>query len=445
VIKTVSPLVTLGRVGDASGRVELASSLVEGRAPSRAAALIEASRVSLHMLARQFGLAEQHGSRAIALAGEIGDEQTLATALVQSGIALAMSGHDDGLPRIRRGIDVASRAGEDAIVALGYTQIGSGFGELRRYDVAVPALEEGIVYASARELISSEMYMTAWLARCRLEQGEWDRASAAASALVRRTRCVGVSRFVALVTLGWLRGRLGDPDVGPLVDEALALARSTQHIQRLWPVAVCRAEMAWLAGRLDDEMDLVAEAAALAVELEYWPAIEELAYWQRLGDSPLPASLRVEAPQTAFGFSAAGRHDVAAQLWAEVGCPYEEAMARYLVGGDADLQSAHQTFDRLGAVPMRTRAAAALREAGVAVPRGPAATTRDNPFALTAREMDVLALIATGATNRDIAARLHISVKTVDHHVSHVLNKLDVRSRAEAAVTAERLGLTRVK
>ena len=120
-------------------------------------------------------------------------------------------------------------------------------------------------------------------------------------------------------------------------------------------------------------------------------------------------------------------------------------MARYLVGGDADLQSAHQTFDRLGAVPMRTRAAAALREAGVAVPRGPAATTRDNPFALTAREMDVLALIATGATNRDIAARLHISVKTVDHHVSHVLNKLDARSRAEAAVTAERLGLTRVK
>jgi DNA-binding NarL/FixJ family response regulator len=61
---------------------------------------------------------------------------------------------------------------------------------------------------------------------------------------------------------------------------------------------------------------------------------------------------------------------------------------------------------------------------------------------LTDREVDVLALIATGRTNRAIAAALGISVKTVDHHVSHVLTKLDVQSRSQAAVLAERIGLT---
>jgi DNA-binding NarL/FixJ family response regulator len=91
---------------------------------------------------------------------------------------------------------------------------------------------------------------------------------------------------------------------------------------------------------------------------------------------------------------------------------------------------------------MTARAATALREAGVAVPRGPSAATRGNPHSLTDREIEVLGLVATGMTDREIGAALHISAKTVGHHVSHVLAKLEVRTRAEAAVTAERLGLT---
>ena len=91
---------------------------------------------------------------------------------------------------------------------------------------------------------------------------------------------------------------------------------------------------------------------------------------------------------------------------------------------------------------MRTRTAAALRAAGVPIPRGPIAATRQNPNSLTDREIDVLALVATGRTKGEIAAELGISAKTVDHHVSHLLAKLNVRSRSEAAVAAERIGLT---
>jgi DNA-binding NarL/FixJ family response regulator len=90
---------------------------------------------------------------------------------------------------------------------------------------------------------------------------------------------------------------------------------------------------------------------------------------------------------------------------------------------------------------MRTRTASALREAGARVPRGPTASTRDNPLSLTDRELEVLLLLADGKTNREIGADLFISTKTVGHHVSHVLAKLAVRSRSEAAVAAERLGL----
>ena len=83
-----------------------------------------------------------------------------------------------------------------------------------------------------------------------------------------------------------------------------------------------------------------------------------------------------------------------------------------------------------------------LRERGVrSVPRGPRPRTRENPAGLTARELEVLALLAQGLRNSQIAKRLVVSERTVDHHVSAVLRKLDVRSRGEAGAEARRLGL----
>ena len=76
------------------------------------------------------------------------------------------------------------------------------------------------------------------------------------------------------------------------------------------------------------------------------------------------------------------------------------------------------------------------------MPRGPRPSTRENPAGLTARELDVLALVAEGLRNAQIAERLVVSEKTVDHHVSAILRKLDVRTRGEASAEAARLRLT---
>ena len=83
-----------------------------------------------------------------------------------------------------------------------------------------------------------------------------------------------------------------------------------------------------------------------------------------------------------------------------------------------------------------------LRERGVRdLPRGPRPSTRRNPANLTSREIEVLALVAEGLTNAQIAERLFLAPRTVDHHVSAILRKLDVQSRIQAAAEARRLGL----
>jgi DNA-binding NarL/FixJ family response regulator len=124
----------------------------------------------------------------------------------------------------------------------------------------------------------------------------------------------------------------------------------------------------------------------------------------------------------------------------ELVCPYEQAQARVLAGsaarrlGDADtsrleLESARACFARLGAAPDVERVDVLLA--------GP----REKPGGLTARELEVLSLVARGASNRQIASALFISEHTVARHLSNIFVKLGVASRSAAAAFAFERGL----
>ncbi|MGH8949760.1 MAG: response regulator transcription factor, partial [Acidimicrobiia bacterium] len=131
----------------------------------------------------------------------------------------------------------------------------------------------------------------------------------------------------------------------------------------------------------------------------------------------------------------------AASFWGERGIPYDRAIA--LSHGDTDARiEALGIFDDLGAIPVAARLRAELAESGVSgVPRGPTRTTRENPFGLTARQLEVLRHLSDGMTNAEIADRLFVSSRTVDHHVSAILGKLGANSRSEAASMARDAGL----
>jgi DNA-binding NarL/FixJ family response regulator len=106
------------------------------------------------------------------------------------------------------------------------------------------------------------------------------------------------------------------------------------------------------------------------------------------------------------------------------------------------LRAALAIFESLGAAPMAAIARRTLRELGVRnIPRGAHERTRQNPHGLTRRQLQVLTLLAEGRRNGEIATRLFLSEKTVDHHVSAILEKLNVRSRIEAAALANQAGL----
>ena len=142
------------------------------------------------------------------------------------------------------------------------------------------------------------------------------------------------------------------------------------------------------------------------------------------------------------GLQLAGSWDAARALWAEAGCPYEAALCLADADDEAGLRLALEELLALEARPAAAIVARRLRDRGVtSLPRGPRATTRLNQYGLTARELEVLALLNEGLQNGQIAERLVLSVRTVNHHVEAILRKLGAKTRADARATATSLGM----
>jgi DNA-binding CsgD family transcriptional regulator len=204
------------------------------------------------------------------------------------------------------------------------------------------------------------------------------------------------------------------------------------------PVRAARAEAAWLAGDRERARGEAEAAWELAVGHRHPWFTGELAYWRwRAGERVAPPAWTARV----YAREIAGDWRKAAAEWDRRGCPYERARA--LAGGDRPAQlAALGILDTLGARPAAEALRRHLREEGVhQIPRGPRKVNREHPFGLTMREIEILRALAQGLRNAEIGERLHISPKTVDHHVSAVLAKLEVGSRGAAARLARERGL----
>ncbi len=424
-------------MGEGERAAALAASMVETLdtgTPTVPMAIALARMTSLHMLARRPDEATSWGDRAVAMAEALGDRSLADRVRIDAGIAAVMAGRVEALSVVRAAIESADRRDAHGIVALGWVQIGSGCGEVRDYSTAMPALRTCITVAESYGNDGQGRYAHAWLGRCLFDMGQWDEAEVHVRIALEGPTGAVITRIVALTTLGWLRARRGDGDVWEPLDEALALARRTGHLQRVWPVAVARCEAAWLEGRADDERDLVREAFALASSLGYPQAIAELAVWLRRLGEPVD----VDPTSSPFGAWAGGQHMLAVASFRSMGCPYEAAMVEADVGDAVSLLGAFATASRLGAAPLARLLQHRLADRGEV---RAVVEPEPEPTTLTSREVDVLRLVAVGFTNPQIGAALFISRKTAEHHVSSILMKLGLTSRSQAAAAAVRLGV----
>ncbi|MCB8960653.1 MAG: AAA family ATPase [Ardenticatenales bacterium] len=344
--------------------------------------------------------------------------------------------HTEGLAHLRRCLEMSLEHRQYRMAGTLYANlIMHG---LDVYDTAgVDRLvTEARAYLQEHDLDFNLNMVTAWEAMLRLYQGRWVDCEAKAQSVLA-TKAAPIARIPALVALGRLLARRGDAAAAAeRLAEAGRLTRQIGNQQRSGIYFCAAAEAAWLADEPEQIEALAAEYLATAIRNRLPGFAAEMAYWLgQTGATPATQPWMV-APYVA---ELAGEWERAAAGWAALGCPYEQARA-LAAGTEVAQKEALLLLEPLGAQPLSDRVRQQLREAGVtAIPRGPRATTQNNPFGLTNRQLDVLRLLLEDETNAGIATRLHISPKTVEHHVSAILGKLDVATREEAAERGRQL------
>jgi len=436
-----------GRVAEAEDANRKAVTLLERLPPGRELALAYSQASSLAGDAEDIESTISWGSRATELAERLDDAEVLLDASTNVAGAELVTGLPGGRETLERNYELAKRSGLDDQAGKAIVNLAWAEGRRRNHRATEPALDAGLEHCSEHGLELWRLYLLALRARSRLDQGRWAEAVASADVVLREPRASTLPRIFALVVSGLVRARRGDPEQWAPLDEALPLAEMSGELGRLGPVAAARAEVAWLGGDPQAAVEATEVAYELARKRRSQWMVGELACWRRRAradaeaDGPADPADAAEAAEP-YRLELTGEWAAAAEAWDGLGCPYESALA--LAGADdADaLRSSLDELHRLGASETAAVVARRLRERGVrGLPRGPRATTRDNPAGLTAREVEVLGLVARGHRNADIAERLFVSTKTVGHHVSAILRKLDVRTRAEASAEAVRLGL----
>ncbi|HVU55037.1 MAG TPA: AAA family ATPase [Puia sp.] len=414
--------------------------VLEDQPPSKIKARVFSHMSQLKMLSHQVDECIAWGDKAITLAKELGDEEILAHALNNVGTVKMKdpSTREEGIRQLQESLDISLRNSYHEHAARAYTNQGSYSIEIKEFAFARRKLEEGIQYCEERDLSLWTWYMLYCKARLCLEMGNWDDACRIVDNLLKNEGHPSIVKIGTLFIAAMIKMRKGESNVLPLLKEAKIRAFETMELQRIVPVMAAMLEYEWITGQRIVEQEDIDVTKEILSRIEDTYGSNELAYWLvRAGRETLPLKevhevYRQDTPAEALK---------AARLWEQIGAPYRRALALF-EGGEEDKMTAMTLMRKLGANAVCEKMKREMRSCGIkSIPRGVRKSTQSNPALLTERELGVLQLLKEGMQNKEIAARLFISAKTVDHHISAILFKLDASSRVKAVQEAIQLGI----
>ncbi len=331
---------------------------------------------------------------------------------------------------MRNSIALAQAGGHHEATARGYTNLAELLLRLGRLDELERCVTEGLTFTRERGFWSHAYNLEVHRCLLLLRRGDWDGAEAGLRRLLEDVADPGMLYAYSAPWLGRVLARRGDPTAGDLLDAAWAQAQRQHQLLGLAYAGIARAEWAWLTG----DVAAARQVADVLLPLTEHPGAAP--FRGRAAALPRPRGCgdgrgggrgrgRVQ-PRPARRLARRGRGLAARRRPVRAGARARRGRRRRVRGRPAHARAAR------GPPGRRDRARAPAR-ARRAVPRGPRAATRANPAGLTARQLAVLELLREGLTNAEIAERLVLCVRTVDHHVAAILSKLGVSTRREAA------------
>jgi DNA-binding CsgD family transcriptional regulator/tetratricopeptide (TPR) repeat protein len=427
----------LCRRSDAVAAAETAVSILEPLPPTAELARAYSLLASQRMMEYEHDAAIALARQAQAIAQSLGAADVLSDALNTLGCSCVSSG-GDWRGYLLQSLEIALAECLDAQAGRAYANLYSMYCSLRQFAEGERYFVAGFAYCDEHDITTYANCLRGEQISVLERTGQFDQSVALSKELLERANASPANRLCALTSIGTIRARRGEPAVWDYLDEAASYAHSGGEPQQIVAVQLARAEAHWLAGKLGSAARETELADDISARCDEWERGAIGVWLRRTGSDRQPSGLVAEP----YRRELAGEWTHAARLWTELGCPYETGLALRSSKEEADLREALRIFTSLGAPAAARLTRQKMRNLGMrSIPAGPRSATRTDPLQLTPREREVLDLICSGNTNAQIAARLFISAKTVDHHVSAVLAKLDAPTRYEAASYAAKLGM----
>jgi DNA-binding CsgD family transcriptional regulator/tetratricopeptide (TPR) repeat protein len=424
---------SLCRGAEAAATAREAVATLAPLGPSVELAWAYAALAHLLLIRTDYPAAVEAAQRAAGLAVRFGATEVLSAVTTTLGICAVFNGAEwAGL--LRQALDMAVTAGHHDQAGRAYTNLGAAYVLECDFAAAERYLAEGAAYCAEHDV-------TAYAAGVRGDQvsllertGRWDEALALCTRQLDTVAPRSVMWLYLSIHAGILRARRGEPDAWSYLDEAVPEAERAGEAQQQLPVRLARAEAYWLDGRQPEARREAELADDVSAHAHAWQRGAVAAWLARTG-STRPARGPIPEP---YRLLRDGEHVRAAEAWIRLGCPYEAGLALTDATDEAPVRRGLGILTQLGAGPAVRVARRRLRALGArSVTVGPRTSTRADPLGLTRRERDVLDLLRVEHTNAEIAAKLFISPRTVDHHVSAILAKLRVSTRAAAVARLE--------
>jgi DNA-binding CsgD family transcriptional regulator len=407
---------------------EAAVSALEPLGSSVELARAYATFANQRMLYSDYEVAIDLALRAQALAIQLGATDVHSDALNTQAASRSAKGLD-WAGQMRRALDIALAGGHHHEAGRAYTNLSGIHAGLREFAEAERYMEPGIAFCDEHDITTFAICLRGERANVLERTSRWDEAVALSTEILIKVGPSPANRLCSLIRLGVIGARRGEPGAWKYLDEAATTADEAGEPQNQVPARLARAEARWLEGELDEARREAELAHDVCTTPNAWLR-GAVAVWLRRLASPRLLEGEVAEP---YRLLLDGDPVGAAHAWTRLGSPYETALALADAPDEDALREALGIVIGLGAQPAARIIRQRLRAIGArSIPVGPHTATRKQPFGLTRRECEVLDLICAEHSNAEIAARLFISAKTVDHHVSAILAKLSVPTRTAA-------------
>ncbi len=421
-----------GEATQASRYLDDAIQLLERLDNKGTLALAYSMRSQIHMLASRMEAAIDWGERALAVIEGKPIPEVEVHALNNIGTARMFLGDEQGIVDLEKSLDLALTHNLHEDAARVFTNLSEYAVDMRRLDIAESTLERGIKFDTEHELDSWTFYLLGRKAQLRLEQGRLDEVEEICRSVIGTPGQTLLMKLPARIMLARLYVRSAHDDAATTLQKAYKDALATGEVQYCIPVLMAMLEQAWLT----DSEDLAAQAASGLDRIEpscfsLWARAEYNFWCDLTGVSPKHTDNEDETP---FGSAIRGDYSEAGMQFARLGADYLANICFGLSNSVETVSAGLAALSRQGAKGATTRLIDLLELRGIAreditLPRGPYSAARENAFGLTAKEMIVLEHLAKGLSNAQIAEEMSRSQRTVEHHVSAILQKLEVENR----------------